>query len=280
MIELISVAWSGWQDDMVGGKMIALLPAALLFLWCGRKRREQQGFLVYTIVMTVGCILPITAVLLMRYQTGFYDYIDVWSLVPVTAVIAYGGAAFLTEGWEDGRQWRSNALPGLALLLAAAVFCGMPGAKNRSLKAEDDQRRHAYEVVEQLEELYRNEDFPSETDRAICLWAPREIMEYAREADASILLPYGRNMWDLPLSGYTYDSYGACQVELNRLMEQDPEEWSVDMVKNELPLLVREAGVSCILLPAGLDPDVVEAAEEAWECQVRPVEEYLVIWIH
>ena len=272
MTELFHNAWSGWQNYIESGKMIALLPAALLFLWCGRKKKEQKAFLVYTTVMAAGCVLPVTAALLMRYQTGFYGYIEIWSLVPVTAVIAFAGAAFLTEGWENGRQWRNHALPAAALLLTAVLLGALPWVRSESWEADDDQRRHAYAVLEQLEELYGNES-------VLCLWAPREIMEYAREADAAVTLPYGRNIWDLTLNGYTFDQYGECQRELAMWMERDSSEWNENIVKDILTELIQEAEVNCILLPADMGRDVVRAMEETYGCQAQPVEEYIMFRI-
>ena len=265
-------AWSGWQNYMESGKMIALLPAALLFLWCSRKEKEQSVFLVYASVMTAGCILPVTAALLMRYQTGFYEYKDIWSLVPVTAVSALGAAVFLMKGWGDGRHYRNFCLPAAALMLTAVLFCAMPGsdAAEESRRAQENKRRHAYETVEQIMAFYKD------ADSDLCLWAPCEIMEYAREADGRILLPYGRNMWDPSLSGYTYDSYGECQKELYLWMEQRREEWTASMAEEIWPDLVQEAGVNCILLPKDADREVVAVLEEKWECQAQPLLDYLL----
>lgn len=272
-MELFHNAWSGWQSYVEGGKVIALLPAALLFLWCSRKEKEQQVFVMYASVATLGCILPVTAALIMRYQTGFYAYKDIWSLVPMTAVSACGAAVFLARKWKDGRQWRYYGLPAAALVLAAVVFCAMPnpGALDDGREREKDQRQYVYGVVEQLAPLCRDADHP------LCLWAPREIMEYAREADGRILLPYGRNMWDPSLNGYTYDSYGECQKQLYLWMEQYQEEWSADMAGEILPGLVQEAGVNCILLPKNTDPDVVAALEENWECRAQSIGDYLLL---
>ena len=75
-------AWLGWKSFISNGKLAALLLAALIFLWYNRKQVERK-LLVYTSVMAVCCILPVTAVVLMGYQTKFYDYEWIWSLVPL-----------------------------------------------------------------------------------------------------------------------------------------------------------------------------------------------------
>ena len=121
MTALLHNAWAGWQDYIGGGKTAALLIASLLFLWSGRRYGEQKAFLAYVSAMTAGCILPLTAVLLMKYQTNFYEYRWIWSMVPVTAAVAYGTVAFLGEIWEDTKH-PVRALCASALLLASYLL--------------------------------------------------------------------------------------------------------------------------------------------------------------
>ena len=52
-----------------------------------------------------------------------------------------------------------------------------------------------------------------------CLWAPREILEYARTRDGKISLLYGRDMWDAALHAYSYDVYSEETEALYRWME-------------------------------------------------------------
>ena len=63
---------------------------------------------------------------------------------------------------------------------------------------ERQERQQAWEVLKSVKKLH---------DGELCLWAPREILAHAREFDGSVQLIYGRNMWDITLNGYTYDTY-------------------------------------------------------------------------
>lgn len=211
MTEILHNAWSGWTGYTNDGKLPVLLMAVLLFLWFDRKRKEQRAFLVYASVMTVCCILPVTAAMLMLYQTKFYNYEWIWSLVPATAVTAFGLTIFWTE-YQDGNagQWK-KALPVTLLMLAVLLFCGSLGKPVWDREGQKEERARAYAVVGQLSERGAGE--------RLCLWAPREIMEYAREKDAGILLPYGRNIWDGFLNAYSYDGYEEDTVMLEQWME-------------------------------------------------------------
>lgn len=293
MTELLHNAWSGWTGYMDSGKLAALLLAVLLYLWFGRKERENLPLLLYTSVMTVCCILPVTAVLLMLYQTKFYNYEWIWSLVPLTAVTAYGMTIFLTHLWETEQKERwKHCIPVTLLAVAVVLFCGSMGGEVWDRKTEREERQRACEVLERISARY-----PEET---ICLWGPREIMEYARE-DASITLPYGRNMWDHFLDGYAYDTYHEELILLEQWMaqvrrggegdlkirtaesakdsagEENPEDKSEDSnlpkeIEGETERIAsleecvqtaRAEGVNCIVLPGSAKPNIVQRMEKA-----------------
>lgn len=271
MAGLLQNAWLGWQAYKYYGKLAALLLAVLVFLCFTRKWRRQGALLLYTAVMTVCCILPVTAVLLMLYQTRFYDYEWIWSMVPLTAVTAYGISVFLTEYWTDlkGSQWR-RGLPAAAFLLTAILLSGSLGRENGT--AEKAERESSHAVLEQVLDICPGAD--------ICLWAPREIMEYARETDSRVRLPYGRNMWDISLNAYAYDIYDDSAVLLYQWMEQMQENGQTDEEKEELITLedgvsnALNLGVNCILLPGNVEAEVVQRMEKALGTNARQVENY------
>lgn len=270
--------------------MIVLLLAGLLFLWFGRKRREEGAFLLYTTVMTVCCILPVTAVLLMLYQTRFYDYEWIWSLVPATGMTAYGMTVFLGEYRADAKRtkWYRNA-PVLFLLITAILLSGDMGGTVGEWDRQREEKAKAYAV---LEELVREE-----TAGSICLWGPREILEYAREMDGSILLPYGRNMWDPSLNAYAYDTYEESTVRMYQWMEWVGETGRPDMKTEQLEdardvwvqtpeqpeRIVRledsvdralELGVNCILISENAGLDVLKRMERILGVKARFLEGY------
>lgn len=265
---LLQGAWEGWQGYICDGKLAALFLAALLYLLAGRKG-GCRSFVLYAVLMTVCCILPVTAVVLMTYQTGFYEYVYIWGLVPVTAVTAYGITVVLAEGWADFKPsgWR-RGVPVAALLLAAVLFSSGLGGGDWDRPGEGRERRQAYEVLGRIVEMC--------PDREICLWAPRGILEYAREKDAAIRLAYGRDMWNSTLVGYTYDVYDQKKISMYQWMEMNPEERTQEM--NELAAaLALEAGVNCVLLPRDTDMGIVWYMGDALEAEVRLVGNYFFL---
>ena len=267
MKELLRNAWLSWQQFTAAGKLIAILLAALLYIWmCGKqdKKRENVALLGYTSVMAVCCILPVTAALLMLYQTRFYDYLWVWSLVPMTAVAAWAGTELLHQCWKGFQwdQWRKG-LPVSLLLLAVLALCSGMGSKGFDRTEELQRRTEAKQV---LTELLEQTEGGLE---GILLWAPREVIEYAREFDGSLKLLYGRNMWDADLGVYSDEAYSLEIQNLYLWMENvdesglavvdDPVRGKVTLQGKDCMVSAVNLGVDCILLPSRVEIREAEA---------------------
>lgn len=270
-LQNVQNAWHGWENYIERGKLAALLLASLLFLWYGRKRMEHVFLFVYTGAVAVCCICPVTAAVLMAYQTRFYDYIWIWSIVPATAMTAFGGVVFLAERWEGAKAAeRRGAAAVTAVLLAAVLLSGGMGRQVWDREAQREERQRAYGALGQLAERVSEQD--------ICLWAPREVMEYAREMDARIRLPYGRDMWDAALRGYSYDIYGEEMTALCRWMEQAEEGMEDSCAAAGHVRTALAAGVDCILLPAEAGAETLSEMELAFGTEAQLLEDYWIFY--
>lgn len=244
MIKLLQTAWAGWRDFTTAGKLPALLLGLLLFVWFRRRKEEKtKSFLLYSTVMTVLCIFPVTAVLLMQYQTKFYDYEWIWSLVPVTAMIAFGGVLLLEDcsEWLRGRsRWVRGAF--LAGLIGILAICSGFGLEASGLSGEAAERTKAYELYTYLEERIPGQHYR--------IWAPREILACSRLGWADCDPLYGRNMWDKHLNAYTYDTYPEELEQLELWIDGDLERG--DWTDVRCAEYLAETDVTCIVLPARL----------------------------
>ena len=267
MKELLENAWLGLQQFTSSGKLMAVLPAALMYLWlCGNqdRKRENATLLSYTSLMTVCCILPVTALPLMLYQTRFYDYPWVWSLVPITAVTAWAGTELLHQCWKGFRwdQWRKG-LPVSLLLLALLALCSGMGSIGYDRRDEAQRRTEAEQVLTGILEQTEG------GRKDLLLWGPREVIEYAREFDGAFRLLYGRNMWDAALGAYSDEAYSLEVQNLYLWMENVDESGLAvvdDPVRGEVILQGKDCvvsavnfGVDCILLPSRVESNEAEA---------------------
>lgn len=264
---MITGAWMGWRNYTDDGKLVALFLAAVLFLWLWKKeyRKKYNALLWYASVMAICCICPVLAAVLMKYQTRFYDYQWIWSMVPLTILIALAGTLL----WDFFREKRGKCVAITIVMLALLYLCGGMQKETLHTTEETQKRERTGQILEIL-----TEDREGDT---ICLWAPQEVMEYARALDGSILLPYGRNMWDKALGAYSYDTYGEPEetmYEWMRLAEETGEPEGIDGV-----ILAKEAGVNCILLPNTIQSDILEEIQKVLNVQAQQTENYYLLWI-
>lgn len=222
-MEWIRTAAAGWSGYIDNGKLMVLFLGVLLFLWyhsdSKKDRRILEKKLVRFAVLTAGLVIcPVTAALLLQYQTRFYDYEWLWSIVPVTLLIAYGGTLWITQYWSKwAEKSRIQPVLWLAFGLVVMLLCGNIGGYFCKGTHTDQQTNtisseKAALLMDELSQDGKNKD--------ICLWAPRQVMESVRALSGEIKLLYGRNMWEEALGAYSYDTYSSDLVQLYKWMEE------------------------------------------------------------
>lgn len=278
-MEFLRNAWTGRMDFTSGGKFVALFLAALLCLWLSGKWKSHKRLYFYAASITVCCTLPLTAAVLMLYQTRYYDYVWLWSLVPITAVTAW--AAVEVMDWLGknlhASKWKKQ-FP-VAILLLAILMLSSGSVENIFSPAQERwERQRAWEVLESLKKLQ---------DGELCLWAPQEILAHTREFDGSVQLIYGRNMWDTSLNSYTYDIYPDELRDLYLWMEnvdangvaevKDDERGDIVLNGDDCVTTALEAGVNCILLPESIDPQIVQGIAGTVDAELSQTGEYYLL---
>lgn len=284
MQELLKNAWLGWQNYTDDGKYAALLLMVLLFFWFRREECKEKWLMVYATVMTVCCIFPISAVILMKYQTQFYDYEWIWSYVPVTVMIAYGTVVFLSENCSGKKKRRSIGLT--ILVFALIICCGRFGHAlfdgKDSVLTSDEKMSNALNVVAELEATAGGELGENAQGQGVCIWAPKEIMEAARGLGSNVRLIYGRNMWDAALGAYFYEGYGAEEQKLYLWMSNAEETGESKYIAEDGEILdgVRcmqiavRAGANRIVLPGTIPMEEIQLLSDALGVSAQQLHEY------
>lgn len=272
----LEAAVQGLGRYFEANKLVVLVLALLLAWWLAEKKpgnTKGRTLLLYTLSMTFLLIFPVSAVFVMLYQTAFYEYEWAWSMVPVTAVIAYG-ATLLVQGLGK----RGKMLLGVLGITAVLCLCGNQGTlmtvEEEAAAAQEDTR-----VI--LQEIY---DLGITKQRV--LWAPKNIMEQVRRFDGKMLLIYGRDMWDSKAGAYDYEAYSQeltnayiwlevmkQQAELASIMA-DPvksfrilcEEEDLNRPTEEHLKTVLQAGANVLVLPnpvaAHIEDSIAKLARE------------------
>lgn len=273
VIGYLEAAWQGLGRYFEANKLVVLLFALLLAWWLtDRKPKENKTLFLYTLIMCLVLLFPVTAMFVMMYQTAYFAYEWAWSMVPLTVLLGYGGQQLL----EPIKQKKKLTL---GILGIAALFC-LCGNQGTPLMVDVKEAAAQENTAELLQELY---DFDVTKERI--LWAPKDIMEQVRRQDGRILLIYGRDMWDGKAGSYDYEVYSEAltnayvwlevleeQAELAAIMA-DPatsfatlcEEEDLNRSRETYLSTVLEAGANVLVLPnlvaEHLEESIVQLAE-------------------
>ncbi len=272
-MQAISSAYEGWCRYTDAGKYAVLFLAAALFLVFRHREKKERlhSLLCYGLVAAVLAICPLTAAVWMQYQTQFYDYEWIWSAVPVTPVIAWG----LTELWAFLKERKTVIF---CAALVAAVLCGSlgTGLQGRAIHSAGEEKAQA--VLDKLSETGNTE--------TVCLWAPKELLQYVRGLDGSATVLYGRNMWEGALNAYSYDTYSDAEKVLYLWMEElvyressPAKQAEVREMAAEQVAIALQHGANCIAVPSEYADTVEAALQELMQAdfvKVLETEEYRI----
>lgn len=226
--EFMDAVYAGWLQYTQGGMYLGLFFAALLFIWLvcydgfGKEGQEgRKNLFLYTVGITGLILFPGTAFLLLKYQTAYYTYSQLFLLVPFVPVIAWSITEFFawleknrkqTKGgkgqkripkWLSGRTWIYE-VAAAAVFVSVVWMAGTLSAANEVTNQTVNDEKIPAKVLTVLQKLESGEGISLEED---VVTAPDEILEYARAYSGDIKLLYGRNMWQKELNAYTYDVY-------------------------------------------------------------------------
>lgn len=233
-------AWEGASRYMSQNHFIVILATVLLVLWLLEKKTTtivQNRVLVYSLLMILLLLCPLTATGVMIYQTGFYDYEWAWSMVPVTAVIAYGFVLL----WSRNTSRKNKVILALAVL-SICCLCGNQGQVQKVSAEESSERADTKDIMQLLDSWNGQEK--------LVVWAPSGIMQEMRRKDGHILLVYGRDMWDEKAGAYDYESYGT-EVEKAYLWMEKGAAYCKATVGHDEP----EKALDAFIKEAGWDKD-------------------------
>lgn len=188
----------GMETYFAHDKMVVILIAGLLILWLGEKKAsnpECNRLLIYSAFMSCLLLVPLTAVFAVIYQSAYYDYEWVWSMVPVAAVVAYSGVRL----YEKKEKERHGKVFWWLCVLLLVFFCGNQGRLQMATTEEQENSVSAEKILIVLENA-------TDIDRPV-LWGASHIMQEVRQKTGDILLVYGKDMWDPKAGAYDYEAY-------------------------------------------------------------------------
>lgn len=203
------------------GLLTALFLAALFYLWVTEKEKHIKAVLVYASILILGLFFnPLFA---RAVYTFLYDeiYYRLLWLLPQTAVTAYACTRLYSRLSKKSR-------PVLAVVLAVMIM--MSGSyvyQNPYFSPAENRYHMPAEVVEICDAIHVE-------GREVMAVFPMELLQYVRQYDTTVCMPYGREM-TVERWGNTHPLY---QVMENGILEAKP-----------LAKLAREAMCHYIVIP-------------------------------
>ena len=289
IMEYFSRTTSGMEQFFKADTMVVLLLAAFFFFWLqDRKTVSEKGnrLMVFALIASVLLLCPITATVGVIYQTAFYDYEWLWSMVPITIILSYATVLVYDTKVENGSRKKKASL--VIMFLFLLFWCGNQGILQTVDAEAAEQQEKASHVIGVLKQETLSED--------VVLWAPKSIMQEARRQTGEVKLVYGRDMWEPKAGAYDYETYSDTMIaayewieDLDKFIGEEEVNFSVLKIQWEekkmdarlqdiLPVLL-ENGVNTIVIPAET-VDYFEATcmsiveEDGWEAEVVLVENY------
>lgn len=303
---LLKTALNGWTDYTQHGKFAALLLVAILYLGYTIRRRNAlhagagsrdrnkttMTLWLYTGLTTLACICPVTALFLMKYQTAFYSYVWIWTVVPQTALIAWAAAEFLCELWK--KRTLTNIVA-TVILLGIVFLSGNPVSEwtreqttqipAMDVTIQQNSETSSWETLASLMEYRLTEN----GNDSFTLWAPKEVMAAARAYSADIYPVYGRSIWDASLGSYSYDTYETGQEDLYLWMNHLEATGETEYVRMDESTGARtidfadclayaaETDVDMILLPGNLPEETLSELQNTAGRKLQPLEGYYLL---
>lgn len=189
----LSDALLGLEEYFAVNKLVAVCFAIILYEVFVHRRLSR--FMKYVMVALLAVLVPVTAAVLIVYQTAIYEHGFIWNIVPVTAVCAYAGVRFLWDMIPQmEQQGKSKYVVGVLAVCGVLFLLGNRGGMQRVTLEEAEERSSYGKVAEALES-------------GTVLWGPREMMQWIRSRNGEVKLVYGMDMWDAAAAAYDGDSY-------------------------------------------------------------------------
>lgn len=245
----MQLEWNKWLDGITAFKenqgMLWIFSMAVLVVMWRKASKSQQKLLCFSALTGVLIICPVTAVILLKGYTPFYDWLDLQQFLPLVLLLGFGATELIS--WMQKREVPGLHLKQMAktiisiLCVVVMLFAGTTFHAFDS-QAEADENGVPTEVAEILEPLHN-----MFADKPLVLAAPSDVLMYVRLYEINWQPLYGRDLWSSKAASYINSGYDV-EYEYFELLEK--EELSEEEF-GQLRTLIIEGTAECVIVPAG-----------------------------
>lgn len=243
----MQLEWNRFWEEITAfkeGQGMLWLFCLAVFVYCFKKEiAKKHRIFVTSFVLGAMVLFPLTAVVLLKVYTPFYNWNDLQQMFPMVMLIAFGGVelfSFLRKQDIPGlclSQTGKNIISAacvVILLFTATNFHGFDQRQN------GDERGIPVETSDVFASLWQLLG-----DKPIVLAAPGEMLQYARLYEPAWQPVYGRDLWSGKSASYINTGYDR-EYAYYTLLEDArlPEEECTELIS-----LINEGQADCIIVP-------------------------------
>lgn len=205
--------------ELAGGSsgLTALFLAGLIALWNQKFRGEQQnGYLFWYGTVTLFTVInPLFLMLVSEFLPELTtDYMMLWILPVVPVILITGVNTFPFQ------RTKKERILFLAAFLAVMILAGTTTYTRNHNKIIENAE---YIPDSELEMILKVEEYRQQNGmETVLLWAPEDIMKYARVYSGNIYLLYGKDLWMGSMDSQMHQIYEEWQREAYIYMENAP----------------------------------------------------------
>jgi len=215
-----------------------------LFVILFKNKKEHKNALWITMLL-IGCMVlfPVTALILLKVFTPYYDWLDLQTLFPFALPMGYLGLTifdYLKEQRIPGFKFSKNkntwvaAFSVLVLFAVATTFHGMDAQEKADENGVPIKMSEAFLAVD--------ERIEAET---IVLAAPSDMLAYARLYNLNWEPLYGKDLWNSKAASYINSGYTTEYQYYEFLNQMEPKAEERD----DFIALIEEGAADCVIVP-------------------------------
>ena len=173
--------WVIFKQFAGNGYLLALYLVSMLYLLIAEKdMRKKLVVAVAPLIILVGFFIPYTRIAYVAVLSDGGDtYYRILWLLPIGVSIAYAGCKLFME----------HKRIGLVVVCALIIISGSLVYKNQYMY----EAENAYHVPQVVVDIC-DEISPAEGEPRVRAVFPSELLQFVRQYDTKILMPYGREM--------------------------------------------------------------------------------------
>ncbi len=244
----MQLEWSRFLSGITAFKerqgMLWLFCLVLFILLWRKGQLKRHGLFLTSLILGILVICPMTAVVLLKGYTPFYDWFDLQLLLPTTLLIALLGVEvfwFLKDldipGLRLGRIAK-NIISGGCVAAVLLVATNFHGFDQNPEADEHGVPMHVAAVFEALHQVIG--------DEPIVLAANSDLLQFTRLYDSDWRPFYGRDLWSGKSASYINSGYDK-EYEYYSFLQK---EQLTEEEQGKFISLINDGQVDCIIVPA------------------------------